>query len=72
MDTVVLPDSLFQMTISMTHGIKEGGLDALKLPDGLKINFYFVTPIECIENFKKAKLGDTWSGRIQQRNKITK
>ena len=56
----VLPDKLFQMTVSVTHGIKEAGFDALNLPDKLKMKFYFVTPIEFPDKFKEAKLSATY------------
>ena len=56
------------MTVSSSHRIKEEGLNNLTdiLAKG-KINFYFVTLLENVRSFKKAKLGDIWDCRINQK-----
>ena len=43
-DSLVIPRDLFQITISTSHSINEGGLDNLNdiLAEGM-INFYFIT-----------------------------
>jgi len=65
-DSLVPPNQLFQMTVSLSHTINEKGLNNLNLPDGL-ITFYFVTPGACVEAFKMAKLGEEWRERIKQK-----
>ncbi|CAH1764122.1 8525_t:CDS:2, partial [Entrophospora sp. SA101] len=54
-DSLVLPNMLFQMTINQHHGIKVKGLDDLKniLDITKEIKFYFVMPPGCFDGMKK-------------------
>lgn len=46
-DSIVPPHDLFQMAVSQSHGIKEGGLNSLSgVLAERTINLYFLTLIE--------------------------
>ncbi|CAG8650140.1 3537_t:CDS:2 [Funneliformis caledonium] len=54
-DSLVLPNMLFQMTINQDHGIKVKGLnDLINILDvEREIKFYFIMPPECFDRMKK-------------------
>ena len=60
-DSIIAPQYLFQMTISMDHPIKLIGLKKVyhKLSNTDEIDFYFVVPAQLYAGFKKQKYTTT-------------
>lgn len=57
-DSLVLPNMFFQMTVSSSHGIKLHGYNKLKAalpPTDQRVQFYFVVPDTTFPHFKGAQ-----------------